>query len=288
MSPFKSLLWPIFFVFKVTGVLPLTSQFAPSRLGQTCASIFLIFSVSLGCVGPYRFIMTHSFKPEDFMLIIGVSLTTFSAFASLFLINFRIKEVGAVLTKLQFIHDTLNVGIKFRLMASVWLPFLLLYLIPLLYKIINALYSFQSFYILLMVLCNAARANYNNSSVLTFIVMCKVINVYYEEILKRLDVVQFSSVRKKLKIENLKLCHQRLYECAEGVKNLYGMHILLGLVTSNLYFQISVFKSLQNLINTNDIWTTTGNILIMFMFMSIDMARIIMCFTSTNSIYKQV
>lgn len=288
MSHFKSLLWPILFVFRLTGVLPLTSQFAPSRWSQTCASIVLIISATLGFVRPYRFIMNSGFKPEDFMQIIGASLTTFSAFASLFLINFRIKEAGDVLKKLQLIHDRLNVGFKLRLMASVWLPFMVLYMIPLLYKIIRILYSFESYTGLLLGVCSTVRANYINSSVLTFIVMCSVMNVHYEEILKQFDVVQLSSARKIRKLENLKLCHQKLFECAEGIKNLYGIHILFGLVTSNLYFQMSVFKSLHKLIITNDIWKTSRQILVTFMFMSVEIWRIVLCFSTSNSIYNQV
>jgi hypothetical protein len=288
MRHFKSLLWPILFVFRLTGVLPLTSQFAPSRRGQLCASIVLIISVTLGCVRPYRFIMKSDFKPEDFMQIFGVSLTTFSAFASFYLINFRIKEVGEVLTKLQLIHESLNTAVKLRLMFSVWLPFFVLYLIPMLYKIILTIYSFESFFGLLLDACPIARANYNNSSVLTFIVMCNVINAYYKEILRQFNLVQLSSRRKNSKLENLKLCHQMLHESAEGIKNLYGFHILVGLVTSNLYFQMSVFKSLQKLITSNDIWTTSRKILQTFVFMSVDIIRIILCFNFSNSIYAQV
>jgi hypothetical protein len=288
MSNFKSLLWPILFVFRLTGVLPLTSQFAPSGLGQKCASMLIIISVTLGCVKPYRFIMKSDFKPEDFMQIIGVSLTTLSAFASFFLINNRIKEAGEVLTKLQLIHDSLKMKIKLRLVISVWLPFLVVYLIPLIFKIFCMKYWNDSYLGLLLYACTIARANYVNSSVLTFIVMCIVINTYYKELLRQFELVQLSGHCKTRKIENLKLCHQMLYESAEGISNLYGLHILLGLLTSNLYFQMSVFRSLQKLITTNDIWAATLKVMQTLLFMSVDIVRIVLCFTFSNSIYTQV
>jgi hypothetical protein len=288
MSNFKSLLWPILLVFRLTGVLPLTSQFTPSRLGQKCASVVLIISTTLGCVKPYRFIMKSDFEPKDFMQIIGVSLTTLSAFATFFLINYRIKEAGEVLTKLQLIHNSLKMGIKLRLMISVWLPFLVVYLIPLIFKFFWTIYWYDSYLGLLLDACPVARANYVNSSVLTFIVMCIVINTYYKEILRQFNLVQLSGLRKNRKIENLKLCHQMLHESAEGINNLYGLHILLGLLTSNLYFQMSVFSSLQKFITTNDIWTTTLKIVQTFLFISIDIVRIVLCFTFSNSIYTQV
>jgi hypothetical protein len=288
MSNFKSLLWPILFVFRLTGVLPLTSQFTPSKLGQNCASVVLIISVTLGCVKPYRFIMKSDFKPEDFMQIIGVSLTTVSAFASLFLINYRIKEAGEVLTKLQLIHASLKMGIKLRLVISVWLPFLVVYLIPLIFKFFRTIYWYDNYLGLLLDVCPVVRANYVNSSVLTFIVMCIVINTYYKEILRQFKLVQLSGLRKIRKIENLKLCHRMLHESAQGINNLYGLHILLGLSTSNLYFQMSVFSSLQKIITTNDIWATTLKTVQTFLFMGVDIVRIVLCFTLSNSIYTQV
>jgi len=72
MRSFESLLWPLLFVFRITGALPLTSQFAPSRWGQIFASLVVIISVTLGCVKPYLSYTKSSIKPEMFMDIIGV------------------------------------------------------------------------------------------------------------------------------------------------------------------------------------------------------------------------
>jgi len=129
--------------------------------------------------------MKSDFKPEDFMQIIGVSLTTLSALASFFLINYRIKEAGEVLKKLQLIHASLKMGIKLRLVISVWLPFLVVYLIPLIFKFFWTIYWYDNYLGLLLDVCPVARANYVNSSVLTFIVICIVINTYYKEILRQ-------------------------------------------------------------------------------------------------------
>jgi len=79
-----------------------------------------------------------------------------------------------------------------------------------------------------------------------------------------------------------------LHESAEGINNLYGLHILLGLMTSNLYFQMSAFSSLQNFITTHDIWATTLKTVQTFLFMGVDIVRIVLCFTLSNSIYTQV
>lgn len=288
MSSFKNLFWPVLFVFRLTSVLPLTSQFVPSRWGQIATSIVIILSVTLGCIRPYQFIMRSNLKPNDFMNIIGVLLTTFSSVASFFIINFRIEKICKVLTKLELVHDFLNVGLNIRLIISVWLPFSALYVIPMLYKIVYHLSKFNSFSGLVIGACNIARANYLNSSVLTFIVLCHIMNKYFEEIIKQLQNIKLTSVLKIKQLEKIKECHRNLYESAEGLKTMYGIHILLGLVTSNLYFQMSVFRSLQKLLTTNDIWLASRKILQTFMFMSVDIGRIILCFTSSNSIYKQV
>lgn len=289
MSFFENLLWPIIFVFRLTGVLPLTNQFAPSRRGQNLASFIVILSVTLGCVKPYQNIIRSSFKPEDFMQITGVLLTILSAMVSFFTINFRIKEASDLFNKLQLVHDNLNVGVNFRLMISVWVPFVVIYLIPLLYKVFNMVYLFKTFPGLLLDVCNATRFNYLNSSVLTFVITCLIMGAYYKEILKQLKIVSLSNdLCKKSRLEILKNCHLNLFESVEMVKSLYGIHILFGLVTSNMYFQMSVFKTLHKWINTNDSGTMPSKFISTFIFLSLDIGRIIFCFTSSNAVCKQV
>jgi hypothetical protein len=292
MSSFTSLLWPLLFVFRITGALPLTSQFAPSRWGQIFASFVVIISVTIGCVKPYLNITKSSFKPEKFMQIIGVMLSLFSAIASFFIINFKIKEAGQLLKTLQIVHVRLNVGTHLRLIFSVWVPFLAIYLIPLLYKVFNLVFYFKSWYGLLVDASGAARFNYLNASVLTFVVTCHIIGIYYKEILKQLEAVKFKTIgkfeQKNVRLEILKYCHLDLFKSVERVKNLYGIHILFGLVTSNMYFQMSVFELLQKLNNTNEYGQMTSKLVSTFIFLSLDIGRIILCFTSSNKICKQV
>jgi hypothetical protein len=292
MSSFASLLWPLLFVFRITGALPLTSKFAPSRWGQIFASFVVIISVTIGCVKPYLNITKSSFKPEKFMQVIGVMLSLFSAIASFFIINFKIKEAGQLLKTLQIVHVRLNVRTHLRLIFSVWVPFLVIYLVPLLYKVFNMVFYFKSWYGLLVDASGAARFNYLNTSVLTFVVTCHIIGIYYKEILKQLESVQFKTIgkfeQKNARLEILKYCHLDLFKSVERVKNLYGIHILFGLVSSNMYFQMSVFELLQKLNNTNEYWQMTSKLLSTFVFLSLDIGRIVLCFTSSNIICKQV
>jgi len=292
MSSLRSLLWPLLFVFRITGALPLTSQFAPSRWGQIFASLVVIFSVTLGCVKPYLNITKSSFKPEKFMQIIGVLLSIFSAIASFFIVNFKIKEASKFLKTLQMVHVRLNVGFKLMLIFSIWVPFLAIYLIPLLFKVFNMVFFFKSWLGLLVDASSAARFNYLNASVLTFVVTCHVMGIYYKEILKQLEAINFKTIgkfkRKNFRLENLKYCHLHLFQSVESVKNLYGIHILFGLVTSNMYFQMSMFELLQKMIKTNEYWLMPSKFVSTFLFLSLDIGRIILCFTSSNIICKQV
>jgi hypothetical protein len=249
MSTFESLLWPLLFVFRLTGALPLTSQFAPSRCSQIFASFVVIISVTLGCVKPYLSFTKASIKPEMFMDIIGVLLSEFSAIASFFFINFKIKEASELLKTLQIVHVRLNMGVNLRLIFSSWVPFLAIYLIPLLFKVYDVVFSFKSWYGLLLEVSAAARFNYLNASLLTFVVTCYMMGTYYMEILKQLQGVKLNTNNN---LENLKYCHIKLFESVERVIKLYGTHILCGLVTSNTCFQMTVFESLQQWINTNE------------------------------------
>jgi hypothetical protein len=292
MSSFESLLWPLLFVFRITGALPLTSHFAPSRQGQIFASFVVVFSVTLGCVKPYLNITKYSFKPEKFMQIIAVLLSIFSAITSFFVINFRIKEASELLKTLQIIHVRLNVGVNLMLIFSVWVPFLLIYLIPHLFKAFYMVFYFKTWLGLLVDASAAARFNYLNSSVLTFVVMSHVMGIYYKEVLKQLEAFQFKTIRgfeQKIDVlENLKYCHLQLFNSVERVKNLYGIHVLFGLVTSNMYFQMSMFDLLQKLIISKKNWPMLSKFVSSFLFMSLDIGRIVLCFTSSNIICKQV
>jgi hypothetical protein len=279
------LLWPLLFVFRITGALPLTSQLTPSRWGQIFASLVVIISVTLGCVKPYVSYTKSSIKPEMFMDIIGVLLSAFSAIASLFIVNFRIKEASDLLKTLQIVHFRLNMGVNLRLIFSAWVPFLAIYLIPLLFKVYDVVFWFESWYGLLLEVSAAARFNYLNASLLAFVVTCYMMGTYYMEILKQLEAEQLYI---NINLENLKYCHLKLFESVERVKKLYGIHILFGLVTSNTCFQMTVFESLQQWINSSEYWTMPSIFLSTFLFMSLDIGRIVLCFTSSNIICKQV
>jgi hypothetical protein len=223
------------------------------------------------------------------MQYIGILFTIFSAIVSFFAINFRIIESRDLFTKLQLVHDSLKVKVNLRLMFSVWVPFLGMYLIPLLYKVFTMIFFFKTFSGLLFDACSAARFNYMNASVLTFVVACHIISAYYKEIIEQLGAVAFSNdMSKNSRLENLKMCHLILFESVERVKSLYGIYVLLGLVTSNMYFQMSVIKTILSRIDENNFSITHSKIFTILIFLSLDISRITLCFTSSNSVCKQV
>jgi len=199
--------------------------------------------------------------------------------------NFRIKEASELLKTLQIVHIRLNMGVNLRLIFSAWVPFLAIYLIPLLFKVYDVVFWFESWYGLLLEVSAAARFNYLNASLLTFVVTCYMMGTYYMEILKQLEAEQLYI---NINLENLKYCHLKLFESVERVKKLYGIHILFGLVTSNTCFQMTVVESLQQWINSSEYWTMPSIFLSTFLFMSLDIGRIVLCFTSSNIICKQV
>jgi len=80
-----------------------------------------------------------------------------------------------------------------------------------------------------------------------------------------------------------------LYESAEKLNILFGNALLLGLISSNIFFQTTVFNLLRGFCATKDSAGTIGDFFSHTMvLMTVDLGRIAFPFITCHSILNEV
>jgi len=298
MSAFRVILWPIINLLKLTGVMPLTmkSSFSASKFAQSVSVLMIVTFVTCGSVGTVKFILRTS-TSAGLIQNFGAVLTILSAVLSIYYLVLKAGIIAECLNDLEVVFkDLKNVNVT-RLTLRLWIQFFILHTCPLMYKIrrilkMNNHWAFStSIQNLFLPLCNAFKANCLNGAVVFFLTIGQIINELYKAILKDLKLAtSISNTRKrKERLLVLKNHHGKMYESAEKLNSLFGILLLVGLVTSNIFFQTTVFKFFNGMCSPKGDRSSQVIIFLQSMiFMTADLGRIGLSFVTCHSVSKQV
>jgi len=300
MSPFKVILWPIINLVKVTGLMPLTMKngFSASKSAQCVSLLMILCYITFGSVTTIRFIFIRdNATPVVFIQLLGLLLTTCSAVATINYLILKAENVAELLNKLEIIFNDLRSVSVTQIAIRVWLQFFIVYFVPLLYIMALPLKNNtkcagnECVINVFLKICNVAKTNCAEASIVFFLSLGQIINELFKALLKELAAATSNSNIRKRKARYLILMkhHQKIYECAEKLNSLFGILLLLSLITSNIFFQTTVFTFLHDMCspkssNAGFLETFSASIL----SITHDLGRITLPFIICHSISVQV